>query len=447
MGRFTLNPEFGKQYYATCYQGEQSIQVNLPEVKNNTYALSSVWRQNKLWITVNKPAEQPCPEMYLVAHARGNIVYAGKWNSGNEVIGIEKEAFPSGVTHLLLLTQDFQPLSERLVFTIHVDDWLKPVIHTQKERYKPREQVKMDINVLHGIAGQARNDREENDDSPDNFAISITDDKDVKVDTTSTILSEILLTSELRGQIANPAYYFQPDNRQAEQAADLLMLTHGWNRYDIPAALRGDFRMPAIPAEQAQSLSGTVKGGLLSKPYKGARVNLFTTGLDFFDTRETDENGRFVFEDLEFADSVRYVVEASNKRGKDIVELYLDAVLFPPSTASWILPEASQMKDEEPEFLDYVAKADQKYVYENGMRMINLPELTVRGIDRRNEDPVFRSKSPKVVVMIDETGKAAVDFYSADGETNYTVIIEGISNNGIPIRNTKKIAVSSNITN
>ncbi|GHS98248.1 hypothetical protein FACS189421_06490 [Bacteroidia bacterium] len=164
MGRFTLNPEFGKQYYALCYQGEQSIKVNLPEVKNNTYALSTVWRQNKLWITVNKPAEIPGKKLYLLVHTGGIVIYSGEWDFSKEVIAMDKNDFPSGVSHLLLLTEDYQPVSERLVFALN-NDWATADIQLPKQKYKSREQVKMAINVPHGIAGQARNDREKSDDS------------------------------------------------------------------------------------------------------------------------------------------------------------------------------------------------------------------------------------------------------------------------------------------
>ena len=51
------------------------------------------------------------------------------------------------------------------------------------------------------------------------------------VATGDNILTSLLLTSELRGRIENPAYYFMNDNPGAENALDYLMLTHGWRRF------------------------------------------------------------------------------------------------------------------------------------------------------------------------------------------------------------------------
>lgn len=42
----------------------------------------------------------------------------------------------------------------------------------------------------------------------------------------------MLLSSEIKGYIENPGYYFESDDRQHRLAADLLMMVQGWKRYD-----------------------------------------------------------------------------------------------------------------------------------------------------------------------------------------------------------------------
>ena len=436
MGSFFLVPKAGEKYYAICSNGEKNIRVDLPEAKQNGCFLKTVWRQNKLWVKINNSSENTDETLYLIIHSRGNTFYAQKWDNTKDVIAFNQEDFPSGVSHLLLLTEDFQTLSERLIFTFNDIDWQKPIIKTQKDQYKKRDLVEIDIQLETGGS----------------FAISVTDDKDVISDTTSTILSEILLTSELKGKIDNPTFYLNKNNIHA---ADLLMMTHGWTRYDIPKAMRSDFCLPAIPREQSQSLSGIVRGGLLSKPYEGANVTLFTNNLDFFDIRETDKKGRFLFDDLDFADSTRYIVQALNKKGQDIVELYLDSIFYPPATVAWFLPENSLKKDEnKTEFLDYVAKADQKYIYENGIRMINLPELLVKGMHRKNDLYNRSPKSPNVVTREElyQMGTADVSIALSrvpgvtvgGGKVFYRgkIILEDIDFNSPPFHDIDEIIVS-----
>jgi hypothetical protein len=360
MGRFVLTAEAGEHYHATVWEKgkDKKETVNLPEVKSGGFALATAWRQDKLWISVNRSPETPPSGLYLVIHTGGLVTYTGEWDFSKEILAIDKKNFPSGVSHLLLLTEDFYPLSERLVFALN-DDWLTANVKTQKEVYGTRERVKMDVAI----------DCEEG-----NFAVSVTDDRDILPDTASSILTAILLTSELKGSIANPAFYFQKDSRQAELAADLLMMTHGWTRYDIPRAMRGDFQYLTVSGEESQSFSGTVKGGLFSKPYKGSKVTLFATGNGFFDQTETDENGRFTFNGFEFPDSTDCFIQALTKKGKDAVEVYLDSITYPAISPR----EYCFAGQKEAELKNYVEKAEQKYVQENGKRIIHLPEVTVK---------------------------------------------------------------------
>ena len=378
MGRFTFSPQAGEKYRAVCRNNGQVIEVSLPEVKTNTFALSVVSRQNKCWITINKPENLPEQKLYLLAHTGGMVLYSDEWDWEKGLIAIDKSSFPSGVSHVLLLTEDFQPVSERLVFALN-NDWLTPEIQTNKEIYKSRELVKLTVNI----------NEQTIDSLLSNIAISVTDDKDIQSDTIMHILSQILLTSELKGYIVNPAYYFQQENRQAEQAADLLMMTHGWNRYDIPKALRGEYQFLTVPNEESQSFSGVVKGGLLSKPYEDAPVSIISSNSFFFDNVTTDKDGRFIIKDFEFPDSTNFIIQALTKKGKDVVELYLDSLKFPVlRTIGLFKQQDIQIVTEENKHADYIEKADMQYTYEHGVRMKYLPELVVKA-DRKYKSPFY----------------------------------------------------------
>jgi phosphoglycerate dehydrogenase-like enzyme len=44
-------------------------------------------------------------------------------------------------------------------------------------------------------------------------------------------LTELLLTSDLTGNIPSPAYFINTAGPQVKEHADLLMLTNGWKRF------------------------------------------------------------------------------------------------------------------------------------------------------------------------------------------------------------------------
>ncbi|HSO88696.1 MAG TPA: hypothetical protein VLQ91_19240, partial [Draconibacterium sp.] len=48
----------------------------------------------------------------------------------------------------------------------------------------------------------------------------------------NNIFTHFLLSSELKGNIENPAYYFKDDSLTTQLALDNLMLTHGYREFE-----------------------------------------------------------------------------------------------------------------------------------------------------------------------------------------------------------------------
>jgi hypothetical protein len=365
MGLIALPAEPGECYYAVCYYEQDTLRVDIPASRGNTVSLATQWNRNRLSVTLNKPAGMPRQKLYLIAYCRGVVFYSGAWDWSKEYIALDKTQMPSGVSHFLLVTEDFHPLSERQVFFFNEAEQARAEIQPQAERFSRRERVELAVQ-LNKITP---------DTLPGTFAISVTDDQDVIPDTTSTILSYILLESEIQGPLFNAASYLSP---QSETKADLLMMTHGWNRYAIPEAIQGDFRIPTHDLETSQRFSGVVKGGLSSKPYKGANVTLSDFNIGYYDMVETDADGRFELSGFEFPDSTQYMLQAQPSKGKDRLELYLDEAKYPAVTPGFSCHAHQDRRIIHPDFSEYVAKADRKYTTENGIRTIDLPEVAVK---------------------------------------------------------------------
>ncbi|MCL1934744.1 MAG: TonB-dependent receptor plug domain-containing protein [Candidatus Azobacteroides sp.] len=379
MGDFFINPWPDEHYQAICHYGNRTLRVNLPEAQKNTFALKTAIRDNKVWISVNKQDSVSYPELYLLIHSRGLIIHAKAWEPTKEFIVFDASVFPSGINHILLLTKDFRIISERLIFILNDDNGIAE-FHTSKDTYQKREQIRAEVRLKDGKRQPLKG----------NFSIAVTNDREVITDTTTSILSEILLRSELRGSIENPEYYFRKGNKEAETAADLLMKTHGWTRYALSEVVRGDISYPEIPFETSQKFSGIVKSGLFSKPAKNFKVSLLSLGVGYYDSTETDENGYYTFGNFEFPDSTRYVIQALNskEKGKRMTELYVDEDTFPGISPVYVsFPEEKS----DSVFLDYVAKADRQYTYENGMRIIHLPEVQVKGIYKNKSKYKYES--------------------------------------------------------
>ena len=84
-----------------------------------------------------------------------------------------------------------------------------------------------------GLNKRARNEIEltiPSNISVSNLSISVTDAM-VETDSSTHIASELLLSTELKGYIHNPSYYFTDTSAKRIHHLDLVMLTHGWRRF------------------------------------------------------------------------------------------------------------------------------------------------------------------------------------------------------------------------
>ena len=72
------------------------------------------------------------------------------------------------------------------------------------------------------------------------------------------ILTEMLLSSQIRGFVENPGYYFEKDDEEHQRALDLLLMVQGWRRFNwYNMATPGAFMLNFMP-EQTQMMSGEV---------------------------------------------------------------------------------------------------------------------------------------------------------------------------------------------
>ncbi len=376
MGFFSIYPEKGKTYYAICTNEDgQSKRFGLPAAHIDQYALSVNQRNDNLFVSVLKPGAMTQQDtLYLLAHARGIVYHADMWARGKTTVAIPNNMFPSGVLHLLLLDASLRPLSERLVFINNNDDITNIDFRTDKDNYDSRSPVHAEIMLTN----------RHNEPLAGNFSVSVTDDRAVITDTCNSILTSLLLTSELKGYIERPASYFEKDASSSKKI-DLLMLTQGWRRYDIASLVGGTLSYPLFPLEIGAEISGTVKSLLTGKPSINTDVTIFASNNNFIDKVKTDQYGKYRFLHCDFPDSTQFIIHAHSKSGFRQTQLDIDEEHYPPVTLSAMAQESID-KDI---FTQYVSNAEQKYTNEHGLRTVHLEEVTVTA--RKIQRPEYQS--------------------------------------------------------
>ncbi len=388
MGLFFLTAESGKEYYAVC-KNSTGLEKRylLPAPMDGISALSTEQAGDTLYVSVLSSAvRQGEQNLFLLLHTRGIIHYAKPWDNRYGTLCFDTGKFPSGVLQVLLLDAAMKPLSERLVFIMGNDQARADLIPDQQS-YDKRQQVNATVRIT----------------SPDgspragSFSVSVTDNRDLLPDTSVTILTSLLLTSELRGHISNPGYYFRKNDPRAAVSLDLLMMTNGWRRYDIPAVLAGDFMHMKYPPRVGMEIRGRVRSLVLGKPVKNAEVAAFSWGTGYIEVTRTDSLGEFAFSGIEFPDSTEFVIQALNKTGKPTVELILENEQFPPVAA---LPAFTRtFSDKTPDnqqMSSYLTRADTRYTIENGMRTVYIEEVIITAKAPEKKDYSFSYYMPRV---------------------------------------------------
>ncbi|MFC3199720.1 carboxypeptidase-like regulatory domain-containing protein [Parapedobacter deserti] len=326
MGYFMLAPQAGNTYTAnlTFKNGEirsyplpavidQGISVTV--LKSDTAQLQLAIVANERFFNANKGKA-----FYLIVQSNGILCYAAQaaLRSDAVVVNLPKERFPTGIAQLTLFNSAGQPMSERLTFVENIKP-LNISVSTDQSEYTAKQQVKLMLDVSHNGEPAAGS-----------YSVAVVDETKVPHDENkeTTILSNLLLTSDLKGYVEDPHYYFnQPDDAKQE-ALDALLLTQGYRRFSYEDIMADQYPPVHFFPEQGIEISGVLRMNN-GKPVVNGGLLLSIPDRSFRKDTYTDENGRFVFKDLVFTDSARVTINARGNDNYRNMVINVDPTQFP----------------------------------------------------------------------------------------------------------------------
>ena len=362
MGIFTMNPVDNETYYVTARTNDSiTKRFDLPaiEPKGISIAMSHYKQEIRYEIQKTETTEWP-QKLFLLAHTLGKLAILQPINPERTFGKMNDSLFTEGITHFMLIDQQGNALSERLVFVPDhkPNQWQ---ITADQPTYGKREKVSLQI---------AAKDNEGNP-VEGTFSVSITDRKSIQPDSLAdNILSNLLLTSDLKGYVEDPAYYFLNQDARTLRSIDYLMMTHGWRRHKIENVLRTPSLNFTNYIEKGQTISGRIMGFFGANVKKGP-ICVLAPKYNIIATTETDEKGQFIV-NTSFRDSTTFLVQARTKKGFAGVDILMDPPQYPVAThkAPYFNGAATFMED-------YLMNTRDQYYMEGGMRVYNLKEVTV----------------------------------------------------------------------
>lgn len=314
-GFFPFKPKAGEKYTALLDNG---ISYEIPKALDEGYVITA--RNNKKTIKVKVQASEGLQKksFYIVGHVRNKKYYQGKFKFGvNPVINFEisKTKIPSGVMTLTLFDEDKKPWCERLVF---VNNQEELVIHTELYNTNRTNSLKKRDSLVLGIKVTDTEGRPVSA----NLSVAVTDVGQVVKDRHSkNILTYLLLESEIKGHIEKPALLFENSNRNTIQNLDLVMLTHGWRKFNWREIWDPSLNIvKTFPFAKGLPVSGTVKGQS-NRALTNSTIKIFAKSkTDVFKsyTTKTDDKGVFLINDLNLNDSIQIAINAYDHNERPI---------------------------------------------------------------------------------------------------------------------------------
>lgn len=256
MGYFYIFPKAGESFIAK-WKDEKGTEHSspLPMPKENGISLQVTINGDKREFVIMAPAAS--------AAALGSIHVIGTMNQ-HEIFKLTKNIsegifrgtiptvdLPTGILTITVFDSKWMPLAERITYINNQEYLFSPEMTVEHWGLNKRAKNEISITVPDSLAAS--------------LSVAVTD-LNIDTDSSDNIISHLLLTGDLRGQVYNPSYYFSNNSDSMLKQLDLVMLTHGWRRFRWDNVVAAKFPKIIYPKDTAYlTLSGKLFGALPSQ--------------------------------------------------------------------------------------------------------------------------------------------------------------------------------------
>lgn len=397
MGYFSYIPTKEKSYRLLCsnkYGLNKTF--SLPKTDTGKYALKVSRNKGHFFVSYLSEHKKNSDSLVLLVHQRGIPKHLQLWLPISNEKVINMDSFGEGIVNFMLLDTHGNILSERLAFVFHETEH-NPMLKDSMT-FTPHSKASLSLYAKDKIGNPLNG----------HASIAITDNSDIKPDSLSSILSSLLLTSELKGYVEEPHWYFQGTDRKRQEALDVLMLTQGWRRYHLQKVIKEKiFDLPRFSHEESMEVKGKILSIIRQKPREKALVWIMAPSEGFIHEAIADEKGMFSLHGFEFPDSTTYIIMAQSAKGKNNVILKMEEEAFPSANEKlpMILPNHHKLP-----WLDYLNKVNERLAYENGIRHIFMDEVVVTASQKKYLTN-YQIAADKVITeeMIKKSGASSIE--------------------------------------
>lgn len=307
MGTLSFTPLPNHNYRALIKtdSGYSEI-INFPKAYNSGYVMRLSDEGDKVDISIQSDILSQ-QTLYIFIHTREIIKVAkeGSMENGKAVFSISKSMLGDGISHITIFNNQRQPVCERLYFK-RPSQLLNISLNTNQQEYAKRKKVQVQVHL--------NKNELQNDTASLSMAVIRLDSLQSKPD--ADINTYLLLTSDLKGYIENPSYYFLDSNLETYAALDNVMLTNGWRRFKWEDIWQNKVQyFGYIPEYNGPIISANIINTITGNPAPGVETYISAPGFqNAFNTSLSDSTGEIKFELKNFYGSSEIILQPNTIR-------------------------------------------------------------------------------------------------------------------------------------
>lgn len=252
MGSVHIPYAKGETYTAKWYDEQNGVHTTtLPPAKSSGASLEIGTAAGKKTFIIRRAEDAPdnLKQLHIVGTMHQQLVYMANANleKTNSIGGaIPTNQLVTGILQITLFDSGWKPVAERICFVNNNEAIFTPEVGFTTLGLGKRGMNTIEISMPDSVVG--------------NLSLAVTD-KGIGVDSNNNIISQLLVSSDLKGVIYKPQYYFSNNSDSVAKHLDLVMLTHGWRRINWEAIVQGEMPQIKYPAETDYlTFSGKIYG-------------------------------------------------------------------------------------------------------------------------------------------------------------------------------------------
>lgn len=396
MGLLVFSPVPGVKYYAILDGASPVSKYYLPESADKGIALSVIPHPQGSFFEIKQKNNDPAFTVaYMIGQMQHHVVFRQDFKTSNEEIQgvINTQHLRSGILQITFFNKDDQPLAERLCFVNNKEYILSGSLLADTLSFVERSRNRFSLQLSDTIKGT--------------FSISVSDaaygHSPFRED---NIFTSLLLTSDLKGYVHRPAYYFSDDNDSVKTAVDLLMMTHGWRRFrwtELPKTL---MRLNSGSNPAYITLAGKVNLQGTKKPFANRQLLLMITGLNKKRSThllQTNSEGRFFLDSLVFYSKNRLLFcDVRGKKSQYIdVLLGSDSLHRPFSLPAGTFMAIKKIRNDQPLWqMDYDAILKAEGIMLEGVTVKAQKKSLLQELEEKYTSGLFSGDANKIIDLV-----------------------------------------------